>query len=111
MCSFLPHPTTESHLKPSATTAAAPVRRTPGRLPRVPFSAGQLSALELAYRQSTYLSAEAANRLADQLQLTSTRVKIWFQNRRARERRERRERGEPGDEVSSATSSSTMTTI
>lgn len=86
----------------ASSPAPPPVRRTPGRLPRVPFSAAQLSALELAYRQSTYLSAEAANRLADQLQLTSTRVKIWFQNRRARERRERRERGEPGDEVAFA---------
>lgn len=68
-----------------------PAKRTPGRLPRVPFSTHQLSVLEDAYKQSSYLSAEEANRLADTLELTSTRVKIWFQNRRARERRERRE--------------------
>lgn len=68
-----------------------PAKRTPGRLPRVPFSTHQLSILEDAYKQSSYLSAEEANRLADTLELTSTRVKIWFQNRRARERRERRE--------------------
>lgn len=72
------------HHKPTA-------KRTPGRLPRVPFSTHQLGVLEDAYKQSSYLSAEEANRLADTLELTNTRVKIWFQNRRARERRERRE--------------------
>lgn len=74
-----------------------PVKRTPGRLPRVPFTPSQLNALENSYKQSTYLSSEEANKLADKLDLTSTRVKIWFQNRRARERREKRERGEPAE--------------
>ncbi|XP_029707577.2 homeobox protein MSX-1 [Aedes albopictus] len=70
---------------------AGPVKRTPGRLPRVPFTPGQLSALEDAYKMSTYLSSEEANQLAYSLDLTNTRVKIWFQNRRARDRREKRE--------------------
>ncbi|KAL5283774.1 hypothetical protein ACFFRR_006195 [Megaselia abdita] len=74
-----------------------PVKRTPGRLPRVPFTPAQLNALENSYKLSTYLSSEEANKLADKLGLTSTRVKIWFQNRRARERREKRERGEPAE--------------
>lgn len=51
-----------------------PVKRTPGRLPRVPFTAEQLSSLENAYLQSSYLSSEEANRLAAVLDLTSTRV-------------------------------------
>ncbi|XP_058056092.1 homeobox protein engrailed-2b [Anopheles bellator] len=68
-----------------------PVKRTPGRLPRVPFTPAQLSALEEAYKVSTYLSSEEANQLAYSLELTNTRVKIWFQNRRARDRREKRE--------------------
>uniref|UniRef100_A0A182QCH2 Homeobox domain-containing protein n=1 Tax=Anopheles farauti TaxID=69004 RepID=A0A182QCH2_9DIPT len=68
-----------------------PVKRTPGRLPRVPFTPAQLSALEDAYKVSTYLSSEEANQLAYSLELTNTRVKIWFQNRRARDRREKRE--------------------
>ncbi|XP_055715528.1 homeobox protein MSH-D-like [Phlebotomus papatasi] len=67
-----------------------PVKRTPGRLPRVPFTVEQLAALEEAYRVSTYLSSEDANNLAQKLNLSCVRVKIWFQNRRARERRERR---------------------
>uniref|UniRef100_A0A182J051 Uncharacterized protein n=1 Tax=Anopheles atroparvus TaxID=41427 RepID=A0A182J051_ANOAO len=70
---------------------AGPVKRTPGRLPRVPFTPAQLSALEDAYKVSTYLSSEEANQLAYNLDLTNTRVKIWFQNRRARDRREKRE--------------------
>ncbi|GAB0092496.1 homeobox protein MSX-1 [Sergentomyia squamirostris] len=68
----------------------APVKRTPGRLPRVPFTVEQLTALEDAYKISTYLSSEDANSLARKLNLSCIRVKIWFQNRRARERREKR---------------------
>lgn len=70
---------------------ATPTKRTPGRLPRVPFSTHQLQALECAFQSMSYLSAEEAIRLANRLDLTDTRVKIWFQNRRARTRREQRE--------------------
>ncbi|XP_026481303.1 homeobox protein H17 [Ctenocephalides felis] len=65
-----------------------PVRRTPGRLPRIPFSPTQLRTLERAFAEAPYLSSHQAGALARTLQLTDTRVKIWFQNRRARARRE-----------------------
>uniref|UniRef100_A0A1B0A7U7 Homeobox domain-containing protein n=1 Tax=Glossina pallidipes TaxID=7398 RepID=A0A1B0A7U7_GLOPL len=81
-------------------------RRTPGRLPRIPFTSAQLQALENAYKQSTYLSAEEANQLADSLNLTNTRVKIWFQNRRARERREKREKEDNYESTLSSNASS-----
>uniref|UniRef100_A0A1A9WWV5 Homeobox domain-containing protein n=1 Tax=Glossina brevipalpis TaxID=37001 RepID=A0A1A9WWV5_9MUSC len=81
-------------------------RRTPGRLPRIPFTSAQLQALEMAYKKSTYLSAEEANHLADSLSLTNTRVKIWFQNRRARERREKREKEENYESTLSSNASS-----
>lgn len=74
----------------SSNPLKQPVKRTPGRLPRVPFTPEQLKALEQAYKKSMYLSSEEANVLADQLNLSSIRVKIWFQNRRARDRRENR---------------------
>lgn len=68
-----------------------PIKRTPGRLPRIPFTPYQLNELEMAYKHANYLSSEDANKLAIRLDLTCMRVKIWFQNRRARERREKRE--------------------
>ncbi|CAO1418801.1 unnamed protein product [Diamesa tonsa] len=68
-----------------------PVKRTPGRLPRIPFSPHQLNELEIAYKSASYLSTEDANILANKLELTGIRVKIWFQNRRARDRRERKD--------------------
>ncbi|XP_030371597.1 homeobox protein GHOX-7 [Scaptodrosophila lebanonensis] len=83
-----------------------PAKRTPGRLPRIPFTPAQLQALECAYKDSNYLSAEDANKLAESLELTNTRVKIWFQNRRARERREKRERDESCDSTFSSNASS-----
>lgn len=72
-------------------TRNGPIKRTPGRLPRIPFTPYQLNELESAYKSANYLSSEDANKLAVRLDLTCVRVKIWFQNRRARERREKRE--------------------
>ncbi|XP_037943406.1 homeobox protein MSX-1 [Teleopsis dalmanni] len=83
-----------------------PAKRTPGRLPRIPFTPAQLHALENAYRVSNYLSAEDANKLAASLDLTNTRVKIWFQNRRARERREKRDKEDYYDSTLSSNASS-----
>ncbi|XP_017074569.1 homeobox protein GHOX-7 [Drosophila eugracilis] len=91
---------------PRPQRQSAPAKRTPGRLPRIPFTPHQLQALEGAYKESNYLSAEDANKLAVSLELTNTRVKIWFQNRRARERREKREKDESCDSTLSSNASS-----
>ncbi|KAH8331242.1 hypothetical protein KR067_013117 [Drosophila pandora] len=91
---------------PRALRQNGPAKRTPGRLPRIPFTPAQLQALERAYKESNYLSAEDANKLAESLELTNTRVKIWFQNRRARERREKREKDESCDSTFSSNASS-----
>ncbi|XP_066940714.1 LOW QUALITY PROTEIN: uncharacterized protein [Macrobrachium rosenbergii] len=67
-------------------------KRKLGRNPRVPFSSTQLAALEARFNQSQYLSSCDVADLSALLNLTETRVKIWFQNRRARERRDREAR-------------------
>ncbi|CAH8461682.1 unnamed protein product [Schistosoma mattheei] len=58
------------------------------RSPRIPFSRDQIFGLERKFQNSKYLSGWEVKQLAKNLSLTETRVKIWFQNRRARERRD-----------------------
>ncbi|XP_061721457.1 homeobox protein GHOX-7-like [Cydia pomonella] len=64
-------------------------QRRSGRHARVPFTAAQAAALEAAYARAPYLAPPALRALAAALQLRDDRIKIWFQNRRARERREK----------------------
>ncbi|KAJ8418134.1 hypothetical protein AAFF_G00138430 [Aldrovandia affinis] len=52
------------------------------RKPRVLFSQAQVFELERRFKQQRYLSAPEREHLASTLKLTSTQVKIWFQNRR-----------------------------
>ncbi|XP_052557933.1 homeobox protein Nkx-2.6 [Tympanuchus pallidicinctus] len=62
------------------------------RKPRVLFSQTQVSELERRFKQQKYLSALEREHLANVLQLTSTQVKIWFQNRRYKCKRQRQDR-------------------
>lgn len=64
----------------------------PRRKPRVLFSQSQVSELERRFRQQRYLSAPERDHLARVLQLTSTQVKIWFQNRRYKCKRQKQDR-------------------
>ncbi|VDL88845.1 unnamed protein product [Schistocephalus solidus] len=59
-----------------------------GRSPRVPFTRAQIEGLEAKFKVTNYLSSREVTNLAASLNVTETRVKIWFQNRRARQRRE-----------------------
>ncbi|KAI0227229.1 hypothetical protein LSAT2_022313 [Lamellibrachia satsuma] len=68
-------------------------KRKLGRNPRVPFTQHQVKVLEQKFRQTHYLSSVDVAELSAALSLTETRVKIWFQNRRARERRDRETAG------------------
>ncbi|CAH2003453.1 unnamed protein product [Acanthoscelides obtectus] len=65
-----------------------PQKRQLGRYPRIPFTSHQISILEERFQQNPYLSSEQATILSQKLQLADVKVKIWFQNRRARKRRE-----------------------
>ncbi|XP_005355515.2 homeobox protein Nkx-2.6 [Microtus ochrogaster] len=61
------------------------------RKPRVLFSQTQVLTLERRFKQQRYLSAPEREHLASALQLTSTQVKIWFQNRRYKCKRQRQD--------------------
>ncbi|XP_005992571.1 homeobox protein Nkx-2.5 [Latimeria chalumnae] len=61
------------------------------RKPRVLFSQAQVFELERRFKQQKYLSAPERDHLASILKLTSTQVKIWFQNRRYKCKRQRQD--------------------
>uniref|UniRef100_H2YYD5 Homeobox domain-containing protein n=1 Tax=Ciona savignyi TaxID=51511 RepID=H2YYD5_CIOSA len=62
------------------------------RKPRVLFSQAQVFELERRFKQQRYLSAPEREHLAQMLKLTSTQVKIWFQNRRYKCKRMRQDK-------------------
>ncbi|KAM4677978.1 homeobox protein Nkx-2.6 [Discoglossus pictus] len=62
------------------------------RKPRVLFSQVQVYELERRFKQQRYLSAPEREQLATHLKLTSTQVKIWFQNRRYKCKRQKQDR-------------------
>ncbi|MBN3301256.1 NK2 transcription factor related 7 [Amia ocellicauda] len=62
------------------------------RKPRVLFSQAQVFELERRFKQQRYLSAPEREHLACMLKLTSTQVKIWFQNRRYKCKRQRQDK-------------------
>ncbi|KAF8767542.1 Homeobox protein Nkx-2.5 like protein [Argiope bruennichi] len=76
----------------SSGNSSQPTRQRTRRKPRVLFSQAQVYELERRFKQQRYLSAPEREQLANVLKLTSTQVKIWFQNRRYKCKRQRQDK-------------------
>ncbi|XP_056308069.1 homeobox protein DBX2 [Danio aesculapii] len=70
-------------------TPAVNFRSRPGILRRAVFSEQQRRELEKTFSKQKYISKTERNRLASELSLKETQVKIWFQNRRMKWRNSR----------------------
>uniref|UniRef100_A0AC35G3Z0 Homeobox domain-containing protein n=1 Tax=Panagrolaimus sp. PS1159 TaxID=55785 RepID=A0AC35G3Z0_9BILA len=57
------------------------------RRPRTTFSSEQLIELERQFAETKYLSRPKRYQLAQDLALSETQIKIWFQNRRMKSKR------------------------
>ncbi|RWS23282.1 ventral anterior homeobox 2b-like protein, partial [Leptotrombidium deliense] len=59
----------------------------PKRL-RTTFTSNQLQTLEDVFARNRYLSAKEKKELSSKLKLTETQIKVWFQNRRTKQKRD-----------------------
>src|SRR5579871_1397100 len=73
-------------------SAYHPFAFAPKRKRRVLFSQQQVMELEKRFDKSRYLNAQDRDQLAHSLSLTSTQVKIWFQNHRYKTKKASKEK-------------------
>ena len=60
--------------------------------PRTVFTSDQLKVLEATFQENNYPSASTRKEVANSVNLPVDRVRVWFQNRRAKEKRLKEDR-------------------
>lgn len=76
-----------------------------------PSRQAQVYELERRFKQQRYLSAPEREHLAGLLKLTSTQVKIWFQNRRYKCKRQRQDKNLEMSTAAAAAAAASMASV